>query len=64
MTGDYSANGTVDAADYTVWKDNFGTTRGLVFAIAVPEIPCLALVAIGATCCSLLRQVTRRRGNT
>ena len=25
-TGDYNGNGTVDAADYTVWRDNFGAT--------------------------------------
>lgn len=25
VTGDYSDNGTVDAADYTVWRDNLGT---------------------------------------
>ena len=24
LQGDYNKNGTVDAADYTVWKDNFG----------------------------------------
>ena len=23
--GDYNKNGTVDAADYTIWRDNFGT---------------------------------------
>lgn len=25
-TGDYNADGVVDAADYTVWRDNFGAT--------------------------------------
>jgi len=25
-TGDYNGNGTVDAADYTVWRDTFGQT--------------------------------------
>ncbi|MCA9187649.1 MAG: CAP domain-containing protein [Pirellulaceae bacterium] len=29
LLGDYNANGTVDAADYTVWKDNFGSTSAL-----------------------------------
>ena len=27
--GDYNDNGIVDAADYTVWRDNFGTTNVL-----------------------------------
>jgi T5SS/PEP-CTERM-associated repeat protein len=26
LDGDYNANGTVDAADYTVWRDTFGQT--------------------------------------
>ncbi|MEM6854757.1 MAG: hypothetical protein AAF593_10160, partial [Planctomycetota bacterium] len=26
LAGDYNGNGTVDAADYTVWADNFGST--------------------------------------
>lgn len=25
LAGDYNANGVVDAADYTLWRDNFGT---------------------------------------
>ncbi|MCA9184096.1 MAG: PEP-CTERM sorting domain-containing protein [Pirellulaceae bacterium] len=29
LQGDYNKNGTVDAADYTVWKDNFGSTSNL-----------------------------------
>ncbi|MEZ6101054.1 MAG: dockerin type I repeat-containing protein [Pirellulaceae bacterium] len=29
VPGDYNGNGTVDAADYTVWKDNFGSTTQL-----------------------------------
>ncbi|MCA9186116.1 MAG: hypothetical protein R3E01_35355 [Pirellulaceae bacterium] len=29
VPGDYNGNGTVDAADYTVWKDNFGSTTSL-----------------------------------
>jgi glucosylceramidase len=29
LTGDYDGNGVVDAADYTVWRDNFGTTNKL-----------------------------------
>ncbi|MEZ6101925.1 MAG: hypothetical protein R3E01_23565 [Pirellulaceae bacterium] len=29
LLGDYNQNGTVDAADYTVWKDNFGSTSAL-----------------------------------
>jgi hypothetical protein len=24
LTGDYNADGTVDAADYTLWQDNLG----------------------------------------
>ncbi|MCA9185763.1 MAG: PEP-CTERM sorting domain-containing protein [Pirellulaceae bacterium] len=26
LLGDYNGNGAVDAADYTIWKDSFGTT--------------------------------------
>jgi hypothetical protein len=29
LTGDYNDNGTVDAADYVVWRDNEGTTNTL-----------------------------------
>lgn len=29
LAGDYNGNGTVDAADYTVWKDAFGSTTDL-----------------------------------
>ncbi|MCA9189293.1 MAG: PEP-CTERM sorting domain-containing protein [Pirellulaceae bacterium] len=29
LAGDYNKNGEVDAADYTVWKDNFGSSTEL-----------------------------------
>ncbi|MEZ6100578.1 MAG: LamG-like jellyroll fold domain-containing protein [Pirellulaceae bacterium] len=29
LPGDYNRNGVVDAADYTVWKDNFGSNSAL-----------------------------------
>ena len=29
LAGDYNHNGVVDAADYTVWKDHFGSTSDL-----------------------------------
>ncbi|MCA9186179.1 MAG: hypothetical protein R3E01_00030 [Pirellulaceae bacterium] len=29
LLGDYNRNGVVDAADYTVWKDNFGSSTEL-----------------------------------
>ncbi|MEM1027556.1 MAG: dockerin type I domain-containing protein, partial [Planctomycetota bacterium] len=29
LAGDYNGNGVVDAADYTVWSDNFGSTTEL-----------------------------------
>ncbi|MCA9187816.1 MAG: dockerin type I domain-containing protein [Pirellulaceae bacterium] len=29
LPGDYNGNGSVDAADYTVWKDNFGSSSDL-----------------------------------
>lgn len=29
LAGDYNQDGVVDAADYTVWRDNFGTTNVL-----------------------------------
>ena len=29
LAGDYNGNGTVDAADYVVWRDNVGTTNSL-----------------------------------
>lgn len=28
LAGDYNGDGTVDAADYTVWRDNYGATSG------------------------------------
>jgi hypothetical protein len=28
ITGDYNGNGAVDAADYTIWRDNLGLTGG------------------------------------
>lgn len=28
IDGDYNADGSVDAADYTVWRDNFGAAEG------------------------------------
>lgn len=28
LAGDYSGNGTVDAADYTIWRDSLGQTGG------------------------------------
>ncbi len=30
IPGDYNANGTVDAADYTVWRDRVGTTMAML----------------------------------
>ena len=32
VPGDYNANGTVDAADYTIWRDNLGLTGGATAA--------------------------------
>jgi hypothetical protein len=29
LPGDYNNNGIVDAADYTVWRDNVGSTASL-----------------------------------
>ncbi|MCA9185324.1 MAG: hypothetical protein R3E01_18015 [Pirellulaceae bacterium] len=29
LQGDYNGNGTVDAADYTIWKDSFGSSSSL-----------------------------------
>jgi hypothetical protein len=29
LLGDYNMNGTVDAADFTVWRDNLGSTSNL-----------------------------------
>ncbi|MCA9186776.1 MAG: hypothetical protein KDA99_14215, partial [Planctomycetales bacterium] len=29
LPGDYNQNGIVDAADYTIWKDNFGSSNNL-----------------------------------
>ena len=29
LLGDYNGNGVVDAADYTIWKDSFGSTADL-----------------------------------
>lgn len=32
LAGDYNADGTVDAADYTVWRDTFGQANGVLSA--------------------------------
>lgn len=32
VAGDYNANGTVDAADYTIWRDHLGLTGGATAA--------------------------------
>lgn len=32
VAGDYNSDGAVDAADYTVWRDNFGVTGLLAFS--------------------------------
>lgn len=38
-TGDYNANGTVDAADYTLWRDNEGAAAGTLPNDAVGTDP-------------------------
>ena len=32
LTGDYNQDGTVDAADYSVWRDSLGTTGDFLAA--------------------------------
>ena len=59
---DYNANGTVDAADYTVWKTHFGETAGsgsnaTGYAranAAVSEPSSLALVFLGIAGLSII----------
>jgi MYXO-CTERM domain-containing protein len=34
LPGDYNGNGVVDAADYTVWRDNLGATGLAAYASA------------------------------
>ncbi len=76
LPGDYSGDGVVDAADYTVWRDNtggrftaadydvwlanFGSTTSVGAFRAVPEPAGLAVTLLGAISC-LASTVNRRR---
>lgn len=44
---DGNADGTVNAADYTIWRDRLGQADGGSTLAAVPE-PCTALLAASA----------------
>jgi hypothetical protein len=73
VDGDYNQNGTVDVADYTVWRDggspddtiagynlwrtNFGRASGSGAAVPVPEPMAWVLVAIACAAA-----IARRRG--
>lgn len=75
LPGDYNSDGTVDAADYTVWRDglgttfvqadydtwadNYGATAGGSSPAGVPE-PSAALLALVAV--GLTRPIARRVG--
>jgi hypothetical protein len=39
MFGDYNDDGTIDAADYVVWRDNFGQTAGSASASSASATP-------------------------
>jgi hypothetical protein len=74
IPGDYNQNGTVDAADYTVWRKNDGTQAGynawranfgallpgsgVSVLTAIPEPSALALVAV---CSAVVGRRTQRR---
>jgi hypothetical protein len=71
LPGDYNSNGVVDAADYTVWRDNLGRSAGggLVFTArgdspganyAVPEPSTFALAAF-ILCASFQSRRSRLR---
>ncbi|QDT69953.1 hypothetical protein MalM25_28970 [Planctomycetes bacterium MalM25] len=61
LAGDYNLDGVVDAADYTVWRDNFGTPQAIgsyaewssnygatsaATGVSVPEPSAVALLAL------------------
>jgi hypothetical protein len=37
--GDFNHDGSLVAADYTVWRDHLGQTLGLGFTSALPRSP-------------------------
>jgi hypothetical protein len=73
LLGDYNENGTVDAADYVLWRNNsingpqgytdwranFGRTLVPGSSTAVPEPAGVALIVIGG----LVAAIVQRRGN-
>lgn len=74
IAGDYNGNGTVDAADYTVWRDglgttftaadylvwknNFGATSGSGSVSSVPEPAGMVLILLGAVAFAPRRRST------
>ena len=46
LPGNYNGNGTVDAADYDLWKQNFGSS-GTGSSAAVPEPCSYVLMTLG-----------------
>ncbi|MCA9188187.1 MAG: PEP-CTERM sorting domain-containing protein [Pirellulaceae bacterium] len=56
LPGDYNKNGTVDAADYTTWKDNFGQSAQSANSLAsVPEPASMLVATIGILLIGALR---------
>jgi hypothetical protein len=61
MTGDFNGDGTVDLADFTILRNNFGTTSDsdiaaidAWYASVVPEPTTMALLGMGSL--ALLRR--------
>ncbi len=63
LTGDYNSDGSVDAADYVVWRKNSGTPQQFdaCAQISAPRPPGQRPCALG---CRRLRQCRRPRANS
>lgn len=59
LSADGNGNGTVDAADYTVWRDHYSASLSTASTVAIPE-PTACLLGLIA-CVGLLHRTNRSR---